>query len=190
VLYFCLIVAGVFAAWQVHKFVQAGVSDKSPASTPASPLRYQGQSGSTDAPSVPEDLSAEGIMGMGETPMLPSEPLENLQGEPGGFAPPEGAERLQGFVRRAEDSFVQIATYNYCGQAGEVADYYRRLLDEAGYKIIKDSGLLESGQRVVFVCAGGYAGLDICKVAGEGGNGSDLRITLIVSEMQNAADGD
>jgi hypothetical protein len=65
----------------------------------------------------------------------PGPGFESLQADPGGFPPPPGARRLWSGRVKQHDLARQIARYRFRGEAAEIRRHYRRLLDEAGFRL-------------------------------------------------------
>ena len=62
--------------------------------------------------------------------------MKPLDGDPDGLAPPKGAVRRPGFVRRGGDEVEMMASYTWKGSADRAAEYYREYLGGKGMKFL------------------------------------------------------
>lgn len=137
ILWVCIAIAAVFAAWQVHIFIYAPgkvhrrrPAGFSPASAPQAGLSAGDPRQLIDSP--------EALAGM-----------KKLIGEPGGIAPPPGAVRRPGFERLVDGQLWQHAAYECPGKRTAVEAHYRAALARAGFEArgrqATDSGRLLLG---------------------------------------------
>jgi len=138
-LYGLLLVAGVFAAWQIHVFVRSRGEDRS------------GQSARYRLPARVAEPAwpASGLPELATAPAA-SVGLVPFSGEPGGFAPPAGASRQAGFQRRAEGTFQQQVSYGYPGRLHDAAAHYEHLLRAAGFTLLRSMPGQAGCRKLIF----------------------------------------
>ena len=111
-----LLAAGVIAAWKVNAFWRERSAGFKPASSRPAPQAGEPAAGlELDFPAGAAGVSP-------------------LEGDPGGIAPPLGAQRRGGFSRRTGRAAVEVASYDYAGTVEAAADHYRTALAEKGFR--------------------------------------------------------
>ena len=121
VLYAVVLIASVsFAAWQGIRFFRGGKKSSGPPIF-NSLRRSYGQIGPPALPPTtgPGEMTDNPLAGVGMT---------QLDGDPGGIAPPKGAVRRSAFVRRTDDEVEMMARYAWQGSADQAAEYYKKYL--------------------------------------------------------------
>jgi hypothetical protein len=123
--------AGVYAAWRVHKQLDLG-----------------GDSGRRQAaqdPSVPTRAPFSRLELQG-----PGAGFAPLESDPAGLAPPPGAQRIWSGQDRQQGVHRRTARYKPSSPAREVLSHYRRLLGQAGYRLVLTSQEPDAPRRLAW----------------------------------------
>lgn len=122
-LLWCLIVVGVFVAWQAHELWIAPKLD----AQAALPGETGQASDTRRGPDIGEIL---------RRPILFAG-LRRLEGEPGGIAAADNARRRDGYERISEGRVEQFATYSVVAETfDEVVEHYRHAMSDEGFKLL------------------------------------------------------
>lgn len=130
-LYLALLLASIFAAWQIHVWWVR--PPRLAVQAPPDSLRLD-----PDAPEVASRPSR--IAGPGDN----LTGLADLKADPDNLPPPPSSRRLRGFGQTLGDIQRQLAKYESPGTVDEVGRYYIELLKARGYRML--------GQRSVGTC--------------------------------------
>ena len=127
ILCFCLLAAGILAAWQIHVFLRLRASKRAPLGQlpPRGPW-------ATSLPAWPEGTPAElamGPAGAAGLTVLDADPLD--------LTPPEGAFRQWAFGRDLPGVREQHAVYGYGGTQEEASSHYAGLLGGRGFSPVR-----------------------------------------------------
>ncbi len=140
ILYFFLLVATVFAAWQAYVFYRTGRGGS-----------YQPQAVS------PSSLRPDAFFDNGSD-WLPANPSEiigkwsfEMEGDPADVAPPPGAKKLFAGRRTVKGYLYQHASYHYPGSAEAAREHYRRLAGEKGFLSHPDQGAKSTRKNDIFL---------------------------------------
>ena len=124
ILYLALLVAGIFAAWQVHAYWVA--PDRAAPAPPETSHRWRWD----NPPPGPSPTNADDFIDSLQRQAGPAP----LDGEPGGIDPPPDTVRQTGYQVRSTDRVVEFAVYN-CPAGGEAAmAYVQTQLERKGYQ--------------------------------------------------------
>jgi len=129
-LYIALLVAGIFAAMEVRKFVLTRGAGSQPAQT--------GQG--TDGPQPSDDTAASAPANPMQLTTMPARAggLEPFNADPEGIAPPAGAHATDGYQQRAYHALRQQRVYECTTALALAADHYRQALKAHGYVPISE----------------------------------------------------
>jgi hypothetical protein len=125
-LYFALLAAGVFAAWQIHVWwtrQHRGVVEPPPDALRAIPERGG-------------DVGVRSLLNASRPADLTG--LEELKSDPDGLVPPAQSRRLRMFRQVLGGQQRQLAKYESPGTVDEVGRYYLELLKSRGYRLLSD----------------------------------------------------
>ena len=169
-LYLAVLVAVVAVGWAAHSAVQSYVS-----SAGRTPRGLMVSPGPTTQPewesSDPKRAAVSPYAAVG---------LEKLTGDPAGLPAPDGARRLFGFSRRRDDTVEQQAQYRFVGASDAAAEHYRNLLEQRGFKLLKDQA--RPGRRRVLVF---FKGAEYATVALRSGRAKDI-LAIVVTAVGRA----
>jgi len=130
VLGLCLVGVTILAAWKAHeRWFRA---DDGP-STSRPQLRDRGFAAGEQAQwatTSPYEMTGRPLLAAGMQP---------LDGQPGGIAPPSGAEPRLSFQRKAADTIIKHASYTYGGDKNVAAEHYLRAIEAAEFEVLSDS---------------------------------------------------
>ena len=135
-----LMVAAVFLTWLAVEVVRArrlasGRQDRGEAIHPGPhpPAEWE--------PNDPREVFTSPYKAVG---------LADLEGDPGGIAPPAGAKRLFGFRQPIDGEVRMLGRYELAGTAEKAADHYLRSLRKDGFSLLRDSTDAEGARRLLF----------------------------------------
>jgi len=168
-LYFCLVAAGVFAAWQIRTFWLN---------------RRRGEDGAVrpSRRTIPDEGQSQWEV------VSPTEWFKNafefsglkpLSGDPGGIAPPDNAERISAFQGERFGLLQQQAEYRYAGTLEDAVEIYRQLLRRKGFRLLRETTDTESA-TLLFSREMETASLRLRK---RGGEYKIVNVTLVVSRL-------
>jgi hypothetical protein len=135
ILYVALLLAGVFAALQIHAFLENRQHVRSVPAAKAFPLARNPR-GPESGPAATHPLAVAGLTAM--------------EWDPGGFRPPAGAVRRMGLQRVVEDYLEQTAEYECDRYADFAAGHYRDSLARAGFALRKEGPEPGGGRIMIF----------------------------------------
>jgi len=141
------IVGTVFLAWLAGEAVRAYLHavHKRPAAAAIG-------AGPTTLPAKPPQSLAELIAApLAGTGLVPSD------GDPAGLAPPPGAKRLYGFVRRLTDQAEQQARYEVAAGRDEIVAHYDKAMAARGLRKLKDATDPTGRRMAIYRGSDGYA---------------------------------
>jgi len=139
ILYLCLLVAGVFAAWQMHLLLN-------PQKAPHKAEVAQG----TGAVSQPGWMDDRPIRDLGEVAANPSRESgwAPVNDDPLGVRPPPGAQRLGAY--RHEKGYWQ-GRYSFRGELSDALEHYREAFQARRFELLKDWSDQSGWHWLVFV---------------------------------------
>jgi len=118
-LYLALLIAGIFAAMEVHKFVLSRGTGSPPAQSYQTTDGAQPSEDTASAPANPMQLTTMPARAGG---------LEPFSADPEGIAPPAGAHATDGYQQKAYHALRQQRVYECTTALATAADHYRRTL--------------------------------------------------------------
>jgi hypothetical protein len=133
-----LIVAVVFAGWQLAVFLRSCAARSRDAGGPAA--FHPGPTSQPEwQPSDPAEMLTAPLAAVG---------LVAMAGDPADVPPPQGARRLSAFQRTVTGQTEQQARYEYAGRVADAAEHYRKALEKQGFELLRD-GPDATGRRML-----------------------------------------
>ncbi len=129
ILYFCLLVAVVFAAWQAYIFFTAG-GDANRPSVPGD----TGAVGGDSTSQTPSSMAIEGLLESAENPATAARNnLKQMEGDPAKIPPPLRAVKQAAFSRIVGGHLYQHASYLCPASKTSTREHYRQIARDMGF---------------------------------------------------------